>query len=383
MKKRILYIQFANPALYPPLEHSSRILADNGWDVIFLGTINRTTEKLAFTPHERITVTLLPAVSSGWRLKLNYLLYTLWVCLRTILWQPKWVYTSDLLSAPVAFLLKGLLRRRLIYHEHDTPTGPPVNIFISICLIARKWVARNAEIVILPNQERIEYFCKEQKIVKAKVYCVWNCPGFDELNPQRPRSPINNHAIWVLYQGSTVPARLPITVVQALSILPSVVKLRIIGYETVGSIGYMRHFIETARELNCADRIEYLGAMKRSDVLAWSRKSDIGLALMPIGSNDLNMRHMTGASNKPFDSLSCGLPLLISDIPEWRQMFCDPGYALSCNPEDPDSIAAALQWFLMYPDKMREMGERGRQRIAADWHYEKQFTSVLKRMNEN
>ena len=36
--RRILYVQFTNPAAYPPLEHSARILADAGWDVMFLGT---------------------------------------------------------------------------------------------------------------------------------------------------------------------------------------------------------------------------------------------------------------------------------------------------------------------------------------------------------
>jgi hypothetical protein len=30
--KRVLYLQYTNPAGYPPLEHSSGILADSGWD---------------------------------------------------------------------------------------------------------------------------------------------------------------------------------------------------------------------------------------------------------------------------------------------------------------------------------------------------------------
>lgn len=37
-KNRILYIQYTNPAGYPPLEHSSRILAQADWEVLFLGT---------------------------------------------------------------------------------------------------------------------------------------------------------------------------------------------------------------------------------------------------------------------------------------------------------------------------------------------------------
>ena len=36
--RRILYVQYTTPAGYPPLEHSSRILADRGWEVQFLGS---------------------------------------------------------------------------------------------------------------------------------------------------------------------------------------------------------------------------------------------------------------------------------------------------------------------------------------------------------
>lgn len=32
--KRIAYVQYANPARYPPLEHRSRMLADAGWEVL-------------------------------------------------------------------------------------------------------------------------------------------------------------------------------------------------------------------------------------------------------------------------------------------------------------------------------------------------------------
>ena len=39
--RRILYIQFTDPAVYPPLEHSSRLLADRGWEVLILGTGTR------------------------------------------------------------------------------------------------------------------------------------------------------------------------------------------------------------------------------------------------------------------------------------------------------------------------------------------------------
>jgi glycosyltransferase involved in cell wall biosynthesis len=54
-----------------------------------------------------------------------------------------------------------------------------------------------------------------------------------------------------------------------------------------------------------------------------------------------------------------------------------PGFGVACVPEDVASIAAALRWLLEHPRARREMGEAGRRRVRDEWHYERQFASVL------
>jgi hypothetical protein len=70
--------------------------------------------------------------------------------------------------------------------------------------------------------------------------------------------------------------------------------------------------------------------------------------------------------------------VLVSDLPDWREMFVEPGYGLSCNPEEPRSVAAALLHFYNCPADTRLMGERGRMRILAEWNNETQFEPVLR-----
>jgi glycosyltransferase involved in cell wall biosynthesis len=111
--------------------------------------------------------------------------------------------------------------------------------------------------------------------------------------------------------------------------------------------------------------------------MAVCRTNDVGLAFMPKNSADVNEQTMSGASNKAFDYLACGLALLVSDLPEWRTMYVDTGVGLTCDPDDPESIAAALQWFIEHPVEMRAMGERGRQRILSEWNYEHEFDPVV------
>jgi len=76
------------------------------------------------------------------------------------------------------------------------------------------------------------------------------------------------------------------------------------------------------------------------------------------------------------------LALLVSDLPEWKSMYVEPGYGLSCVPEESDSIAAAVRWFFENREEMRVMGERGRCRVISEWNYETQFAPILKLMQE-
>jgi len=188
---------------------------------------------------------------------------------------------------------------------------------------------------------------------------------------------VGNKDIWLQYHGSIGgPSLLPLSVVTALAKLPDSVKLRVIGYETIGGNGYVSAVRDKARTLGIVHRVELLGPMPRSELLEHCRQSDIGLALMPMVTEDTNMLAMAGASNKAFDYLACGLALLVSDLPAWKTLYVETGYGVACDPDDPASIERALRPLLDDPIALRAMGERGRQRIQREWNYEAQFAKV-------
>jgi glycosyltransferase involved in cell wall biosynthesis len=380
---RILYVQYTNPAAYPPLENSSRILGNAGWQVMFLGTGSLGADALSFPSHGRIQVRKISFRSAGWRQKLHYFWFSLWALGWTLRWRPDWIYASDLLACPLAWMLSFLPRVRVIYHEHDSPAATNVGLFQRLCLIARRRLAVRANMCVLPNENRAKRFAVEVRSPSRRshksTFVVWNCPSLEEVSDSRLGR--NGADLWVLYHGTIVPSRVPIAVMEALTLLPDKVKLRVIGYETVGHKGYVGVLQETAKQLGISHRVEFQGPMPRKQLLAQCRQLDVGLALMPKLSEDINMRAMVGASNKPFDYLSSGLALLVSDLPDWRTNYVEMGYGLACDPDDPESIATALRWFLNHQVEMRAMGERGRQRIATEWNYEKEFLPILERIS--
>jgi glycosyltransferase involved in cell wall biosynthesis len=260
-----------------------------------------------------------------------------------------------------------------VYHEHDSPSlEQPVSEFINKVPAYRKRLGRDADLCVLPQRERLLNFIEETKRLKP-TFCVWNCPRVDEI-PERLFDQARE--LMICYHGSINRVRLPIKVIIAASRLARFVRLQVAGYET--EQGYVEELTRSASESGAATLIEYRGVMRRRrDLLGCAAQAHIGMCLMPKHSDDINLRHMVGASNKAFDYMACGLPLVVSDLPEWVSTFVEPGYALACDPDNPDSIEAALRWFLDHPDERRDMGRRCRDKIRQSWNYETQFASVL------
>jgi hypothetical protein len=196
---RILYIQYTNPGGYPPLQHSSRILAEAGWRVLFLGTGAAGANDLKFPPTHNLSVWRMAFCTGGWRQKLHYLAYCLWVLVTALVWRPQCVYASDPLSCPVALILTWVPGLRVLYHEHDSPArSAGEGQFLTLVFRARQQLARRADMCILPNAKRLERFETELGPLQRSA-CVWNCPGlYETTTPPRvtARSPFR-----VLYHG--------------------------------------------------------------------------------------------------------------------------------------------------------------------------------------
>ena len=376
---RVLYVAYTDPAGYPPLHHSSRMIAECGCDVMILGIRVPSVERLRFPAHTRIQSKYFPAFRSGWRQKLHYVAFCAWVLAWTLRLRPHWIYSSDAMSAPATLIASYVPGARVIYHEHDSPTPnqrPTRNVFSRLIAWARRCVVARSSLCILPQQDRAKWF--RSTLGAANVTCVWNCPSRDELGAMPTLT--NVDALRVVYQGSIVPDRLPTTIAEALRSLPATVSLHLIGYTTQERRGYADEFLQFCETIGVRERVHYHGPMERRELLLFCSTCDVGLALIREATSDVNMRWMVGASNKPFDYLACGLPLVVTDNTAWRSMYVDAGYAVTCDPDSPESVARALRWYLEHPRARLAMGAAGRRRIETDWNYESRFTPVLQHM---
>jgi glycosyltransferase involved in cell wall biosynthesis len=366
--QRVLFVQATEPARYPPLIHASSLMAEAGWEVTFLSAPIQGNQ-LELPRHSRIAVRAIPPRPSHVMGKAAYARYAVAAARLALNLRPDVVYASDPLGAAPGLLAARLACARLVYHEHDSPA--PGSLRPSLAR-ARAAAAKRAELVIFPNEARAGIAQAELGFSVDRLRIVWNLPRRAELPllDSQPEAPLVFY-----YHGGISPDHLPTAVVEAVRRLRGRACLRIVGYEAPGAAGYVQRLLELGGDGKSAGFVHYAGQVSRAQLVATAAQAHVGLAL--ITGSDVNIRHLIGASNKVFDYMAAGLGLLVSDHSAWRDMFVTPGYARACDPTDPASIAAALDWFLDHPAERQAMGASGRAKIEAEWNYDSAFAPVI------
>ena len=244
----VLYIQYADPALYPPVERSAAIFRARGDTVLFLG-VAAQGQAAGVVPHNtpRPDVELLEHRIGGLGTLLSYLNFWWRALARTRRERPDIVYCSDLLACPAGLLISWLSSAKVVLHEHDPPsqTRPGFGQFLRW---TRKRLARRAIACVLPQTERADRFEAE---TGRTPLVVFNCPSRAEIGEISPKTASSDRfALW--HHGSLGPQRLPFSLLDALSHLPEHVHLEFAGYETERSKGFAQRYLSYARQLDIA-----------------------------------------------------------------------------------------------------------------------------------
>ena len=265
------------------------------------------------------------------------------------------VHAHDVNTLPTAWLAARLSRARLVYDAHEISTSREgYSSFRKLVGLVEKALMPRADGTITTTEARAKFFARAYGIARPLV--LQNRPR--EQRPQaseRIRHELGLIESWpiVLYQGGVQQGRGLERLVRVAAQVPGAYFVFIGGGRLDASLRLI------AQELRLEDRVRFIPTVALADLPSYTASADIGV--QPIENTCLN--HYTTDSNKLFEYVQAGLPVVASDLPEIRRIVRQHDLGLLVTAGDSETLAVALR--RMVGDAQLRAHHAARARAAA------------------
>jgi glycosyltransferase involved in cell wall biosynthesis len=269
--------------------------------------------------------------------------------------RPAVVHAHDVNMLPLAWLAARWCRAALVYDAHEISTHREGYRALSR-LVA--WLERRimplAAGVITTTDARAKFFARAYKVPRPLV--LQNRPRYQPVLANGCiRQELGLSEPWpvVIYQGGQQAGRGLSLLVQAMVQVPETYLVLVGG----GPLTATLRAEVTALQLE--QRVHFVPTVPLAALPGYTAAADIGV--QPIENTCLN--HFTTDSNKLFEYVQAGLPVIASDLPEIRRVVREYGVGVLVTPGDMTSLVRAL--CLLSGDKALRMRYAEQSRHAA------------------
>jgi glycosyltransferase involved in cell wall biosynthesis len=258
---------------------------------------------------------------------------------------------------PAAWLASRLRRSSLVYDAHElygesTGAGHFSRLPALVGGLVERFMVRRSDHVITTNPSRADHL--KERHGRSSIVVLANVPERrDHVEPLDPGYPSDKPV--VLYQGGIYArTRAFRQTIAALKILDDA-ELVILGFGREDDLALIRRW---AADEGVEERVHLLPPRPFDELVQTAAAASVGI--VPILTIDSDT--WTGDTNKLFEYLMGGLPVVASDIPEIRRVIAvgDPPPGELFDAESPKSIAAAIARVLdpdTYPLRRRAARE--------------------------
>lgn len=276
---------------------------------------------------------------------------------------------------PLGLLLK-LAGARVVYdvHEHypgharsklfDRPLRGRVK---ALMWTALEWLARRAlDGFVCASPALAERF------PGARTEVVGNFPlgrDFALAEADSAPRPYRERPNTLIHTGYICEIRCFWEIARALELLPARLDWRL---RTIGSFR-PPELAETARSLPGWSRLQLIPWQPYPVVVREMFDARVGLVLL----HPLPNHHDAIRSNKLFEYMAAGIPVIAPDLPRWREIVRGVGCGLVVDPLDAAAIAAAIEHLLTHPEEAEAMGRRGRKAVETTFNWENEAPRLL------
>lgn len=120
------------------------------------------------------------------------------------------------------------------------------------------------------------------------------------------------------------------------------------------------------------ENVDYAGLVPHDEVADHLRGAVAGLATLLPTPN-----HLISSPIKVFEYMAMGLPVIMSDFPQWRALLDGADCVLFVDPSRPEQIADAMRQLLADPQRRARMGEVARRTVLDRFVWERQLDNLV------
>lgn len=249
--------------------------------------------------------------------------------------KPNVLHSHDVNTLPTAWLASVITRVPLVYDAHEISTDREgyTGFRKLVGWVEKKLMPRTAG-TITTTDIRAKFFALAYKIPRPLVLqnrpCLTHAPRTEKI-----REHLGLKEAWpiVLYQGGLQQGR-------GLELLVNVARQVNNAYFVfIGGGRLTERLRALVSEFALEEQVYFIDTVSLSDLPLYTASADIGI--QPIENTCLN--HFSTDSNKVFEYIMAGLPIVASDLPEIRKLIKSFHLGLLVKPGYGAELVSAIQ----------------------------------------
>jgi glycosyltransferase involved in cell wall biosynthesis len=136
-------------------------------------------------------------------------------------------------------------------------------------------------------------------------------------------------------------------------------------------------YLKMSSELGLSDRVFILPPVDMDQIVSACRGADCGIVMLQNICKNFYWYY----PNKLFEYMLAGLPVAVSNFPDIAALVDKERCGVTFDPDDPKSIAAAIQKLGDNPDQAKAMGKRGSESVVREYNWESTIRQLIEAYN--
>lgn len=280
--------------------------------------------------------------------------------------KPDIIHANDLDALLAAYIATRSWKCKIVFDTHEVYTD---NFGLASAVLKKlfwsfveSWIIKRVDLVVCVSNAAADYFAAKYDIPKPIV--ITNCAKkqrlHDQENVKSPYFEVLNHGQFYEGRGYDI-------MVEAAAISRNTqIKYVLRGFGRMEP--ELRSFVDEKGLTN----VTFAPPVKTTELIPAARTSHVGLAItVPI-----NLNFKLSVSNKIFEYVSAGLPVIMSDIPEHRYLNDKYNFGIILKENTAECLRDAVMTMYENEELYREYSANAK-RLSEELNWETEFAKLL------